>query len=82
MGKEVDITIMVDATATMGMMMKEGLSGVRHIDTQHLWVQEKIKNKQFVVKKVKGEDNAADMFTKPLSSDILEKHFRYLGFWI
>ena len=82
MGKEVEITILVDATATMGMMMKEGLSGVRHIDTQHLWVQEKIKNKQFVVKKVKGEDNAADMFTKPLSADILEKHFRYLGFWI
>jgi hypothetical protein len=46
LGVETKIEIGIDANATLGMLMKEGLSGVRHIDTQHLWVQEAIKNKR------------------------------------
>ena len=80
MGLEVGISVYIDATATMGMVMKDGLSGVRHIDTQHLWVQEAVKAKRILVKKVDGTSNVADMFTKPLSAEMTEGYLKMLGY--
>ena len=80
MGCETNISVYIDATATMGMVMKDGLSGVRHIDTQYLWVQEAVKAKRIEVKKVDGTSNVADMFTKPLSAEMIEGYLKVLGY--
>ena len=65
--------------AAIGMIMKEGLSGVRHIDTQFLWVQEAVRGKRIAVKKIDGKLNPADAFTKALSAHDLEGHLKRLG---
>ena len=47
MGMDVKVKVLVDASAAIGMIMKEGLSGVRHIDTQYLWVQEAVRENEW-----------------------------------
>jgi len=80
MGITADVVIHVDANAAIGMIMKEGLSGVRHIDTQYLWVQEAVREKRVKVVKVDGKENPADMFTKALGAQVLEGHLKRLNF--
>ena len=81
MGFDMSVNIQVDANAAIGMIMKEGLSGVRHLDTQFLWIQEYARKGKIVVNKVDGKENMADMFTKALGSKELYGHMRNLGFW-
>ena len=46
-----------------------GLGTQRHIAVNTLWVQEKLRKRQFELFKVKGEDNPADLLTKHLTRD-------------
>ena len=79
MGIDAGVEVHVDANAAIGMIMKEGLSGVRHIDTQFLWIQESVRAGRISVKKIDGLLNPADMFTKALGAQALEGHLRRLG---
>jgi hypothetical protein len=80
MGMNAKIKVHVDANAAIGMIMKEGLSGVRHIDTQYLWAQEAVRDGRLKVVKVDGKLNPADLFTKPLSSATISGHMHRIGF--
>ena len=50
---------------------------LRHLETHTLWVQEKVRTGAITVKKVRGEVNPADLFTKHLPSR--EKVHQLLG---
>ena len=52
----------------------------RQIDTGLLWIQEKNETKQLRFDKIPGHVNPADMYTKYLGSDAIEKHMATLGF--
>jgi hypothetical protein len=80
MGIDAKVEVHVDANAAIGMIMKEGLSGVRHIDTQFLWIQESVRKGRIAVKKISGLLNPADMFTKALGAQSLEGHLRRIGY--
>ena len=66
MGKKVEIQLHIDALAAKGMIERKGLSKVRHLDVNVLWLQEKCARKILPVYKVPGEDNPADLMTKHL----------------
>ena len=53
-----------DSSAVMGICTRQGLGKLRHIDTQTLWVQEKVRTKQITLRKVLGDVNPADLLTK------------------
>ena len=61
----------------------KGLGKVRHIEVNQLWIQEKVRNKEVEVVKVKGLDNLADALTKSLDLDSIRKHIKdascYIG---
>ena len=42
-GRVVDPTVMVDATAAIGIAQRKGLGKLRHIDTQALWIQDAVR---------------------------------------
>ena len=46
---------------------RQGLGKLRHIDTQALWIQEKVRTRQIILKKVRGDVNPADLLTKHIS---------------
>ena len=61
--------------------MRSGLGGrTRHVQVQWLWVQEAVERKDFGVKKVPSLENLADILTKPVPSEVFNKHLRELGF--
>ena len=42
--------------------LKASHSKVKHIETRFLWIQDAIRAKRFSLKKVKTEENPADLF--------------------
>ena len=64
MGIRLHLNIWTDSTASQGICGRQGLGKVRHLDTQDLWVQQRIRNNEFSLYKVAGEANPGDLFTK------------------
>ena len=64
LGVPLNVTVWTDSSAAMGICTRQGLGKLRHIDTQALWIQEKVRTKQIILRKVKGDVNPADLLTK------------------
>ena len=73
------IEVIGDASAALGIIKRQGLGKLRHIDTNYLWIQERAARKQIGYGKIKGAENPADLFTKHLNKDTVEKHMDTLG---
>ena len=68
-----------DASAAIGIIKRYGLGKTRHISTALLWVQEKWSKGQVVYDKVSGVDNTADLLTKHVSLELIDRHCRALN---
>ena len=70
LGHQLSVRLWTDSTAAMGICSRQGLGKLRHLDTHTLWVQQAVRSKAIDLKKIPGERNPADVFTKhPLSRD-------------
>ena len=54
----------MDASAAMGMARRQGLCDTKHVGTQYLWVQERIRNCEIELRKVPTTENLADLLIK------------------
>ena len=70
LGVELPVRVWTDSSATMGICGRQGLGKLRHVDTKSLWVQQKVRDGSLEIRKVRGEANPADLFTKHLSSEV------------
>ncbi len=61
---DIPVRLWTDSSAAIGICSRQGLGNVRHLDTYTLWVQQAVRNGRIHLKKVKGEANPADVFTK------------------
>jgi hypothetical protein len=74
LGLEIPLRVWTDSSAAVGICNRQGLGGVRHLDTHTLWVQQAVRCKKVDLRKVDGEVNPADVFTKhSLTRDRLMK---------
>jgi len=64
LGVQLPMRLWTDSSASQGMCARQGLGKVRHLDVQELWVQQRLRNGEFSLHKVPGEENPADLFTK------------------
>ena len=67
-GVDLPVRVWSDSSAALGIAKRTGLGRIRHLDTNTLWLQEKVRTGAIEVRKVKGEENPADLFTKHLPS--------------
>ena len=67
-GIELPVSVWTDSSAALGIASRSGLGKLRHLETHTLWVQEKVRVGAIQVRKVRGEVNPADLFTKHLPS--------------
>ena len=67
-GLNIPVCVWTDSSAALGIASRSGLGKLRHLETHTLWVQEKVRTKAISVRKVRGEVNPADLFTKHLPS--------------
>jgi hypothetical protein len=68
LGIPLEVRVWTDSSAAIGICSRQGLGKLRHIDTQALWIQEKVRTRQIILKKVRGDVNPADLLTKHLGS--------------
>ena len=74
LGVELPIRLWTDSSAAIGICSRQGLGKVRHLDTYTLWIQQAVRTGRVAIKKVHGEANPADIFTKhSLTRDRLRK---------
>ena len=76
----INIRIHTDSSAAKSIAMREGTSKkAKHIELRHLFIQELVKSKVISMHKVRSEDNPADLLTKFVSCDTLNKHLCNAG---
>ena len=73
LGFRMDLEILTDASAAKGIASRRGLGKTRHVAVHYLWVQEKVRRGDLVVSKVWGGDNPADLLTKYLTRDKIDR---------
>jgi hypothetical protein len=62
--KDKRLRVKTDASVAKSLASRRGLGGIRHIEVNQLWLQEKVNKGTIEVEKVKGEINRADVLTK------------------
>ena len=54
----------MDASAAIGIVQRFGLSKLRHVELDALWVQERQARRLLPIRKVAGNKNPSDMMTR------------------
>ena len=67
-GLNLKLRVWTDSTAAVGVSTRQGLGKLRHLDTHTLWLQQAVRTKRVELRKVPGECNPADLFTKHLAT--------------
>ena len=64
LGIDLPIRLWTDSSAAIGICSRQGLGKLRHLDTHTLWIQQAVRSNRVDLKKVRGDVNPADVFTK------------------
>ena len=67
MGLDMPVCVWTNSSAAIA--TRSGLGKLRHLETHTMWVQEKNRTVAIAVRKVAGEVNPSDLFTKHLPSE-------------
>ena len=59
---------------------RQGIGKLKHIDVAYLWIQDEIRSHRLRARRVRSEDDVADLGTKPLSKAVIAKHCLALGY--
>jgi len=68
LGHDMPLRLWTDSSAAIGICARQGLGKLRHLDTHTLWVQQAVRSGRVDLRKVDGEVNPADVFTKHSAS--------------
>jgi len=68
LGLRVPLRVWTDSSAAIGICSRQGLGKMRHIDTHLLWIQQAVRSRRVDLRKIAGDNNPADLYTKHLAS--------------
>ena len=71
--------VYADSAAALGISNRAGIGKVRHLRTQGMWIQEVRVGGRLAYKKVLGTKNPADVLTKHVPGELLERHLESIG---
>ena len=78
-GFDISVRIHSDACAAIGIARRRGLRKIRHLDVEDLWVQQKSHDRSVDLIKILGTGNPADILTKCVAADLLNKMLQKIG---
>ena len=73
------LEIKLDATAGRAIAMRRGTGRIRHIATPTLWLQRLVINGDIKMTRVGGYDICADLGTKHLDYQTMNRHLKFCG---
>ena len=79
LGLETRVRVWTDSSAALGICGRQGLGKLRHIEANTPWIQEKVRTGGLNLLKIAGPSNPADLFTKHLARQDLDKHLDFIG---
>jgi hypothetical protein len=79
LGMSVDLRIYADSSAAIGICRRSGIGKVRHLAVGQLWVQERLRLKEFELHKVPGPHNPADLLTKHVARQLVDRHIKAMA---
>ncbi len=80
LGLVVPLRVWTDSSAAIGVCSRQGLGKLRHLETHLLWIQLAVRSKRVDLRKIPGEENPADLYTKYLPSrDKVAQLVRLMG---
>ena len=82
LGEKLKIQLVTDSAAARGMIGRRGLGKVRHLEVGYLWLQDLVADKRITVSKVKGTENPADIGTKHLGVQEIDKCIRLINCYV
>ena len=82
LGSSVRVCVMTDSSAAKGMASRKGLGKVRHVEVNQLWVQQKAGSGEIELRKVVGTNNLADVLTKHVEQENIQKHLKGTHQWL
>ncbi len=74
-GFETEAVIEADASSAIAMASRRGVGRVRHLDLKWLWFQQLVFLEKVRLVNVSGQDHVADVGTKRLPPDVLNKYW-------
>ena len=77
--REGELEVFTDSSAAKGFVSKRGIGKMRHIEVRWLWVQGEVQKGRIKVNKVEGERNPADVTTKFLTLNDIERKLEIVG---
>ena len=77
---EAELELLMDSTAAMGLLWRQGLGRAKHIEIQELWLQDVVRSGRVRLKKVHTDVNPADLGTKPLPFQIITNLVKLMGY--
>ena len=68
LGLAMPLRVWTDPSAAVGIVGRQGLGKLRHVECASLWVQQRARRREFALHEIDGTKNPADLFTKYLDS--------------
>lgn len=79
LGSDKKLQLSLDAAAAKGILERQGIARIRHIDVNVLWLQQQAARDMVPLIKIKGEYNGSDLMTKHLTSAVQQGHVKRLN---
>ena len=76
---DLELEVYTDSNSTIGTTSRKGLGKMKHVQTRYLWMQERLATGCFKLLKVGTKSNVADVCTKAVSSNDMDKHMKSTG---
>ena len=78
-GEEATATLYADSSAALAIAKRKGAGKLRHINVSALWIQDVQDREGAEYTKILGTENPADLMTKYLARDKIDKHMSTIG---
>ena len=78
LGFPVQLRVLSDSSAARAMTARTGSGRVKHVEARYLWLQERVRKKQFSVGCIDTSHNTADLGTKFRSGERLQEFVRMM----
>ena len=79
MGVHVELKAFCDSSSARGISQRDGVGKVKHLETKHLWTQEKARNGYLTIHRIPRKDNISDALTHKLTGIELERILGDMG---
>ena len=73
--------VYLDANAGIAMGSRRGLGKAKHVDIQYHWVQDRVAMRYSQLKKVGTDEMLADVLTKPVTEEKMNKALQGMNFY-